>query len=319
MNEFERTISELESLYVDPVLGELISESKDVNELVSAQPITDIESQALVIDLNARWRDAGFYNKKMFVTGTTMVGGNIHDVDHVFENGINTGTDFVNKAFQARGFTMRNTITETNQGIAVRQQLLLRGRMEIKSKSGVDGIENEECGIVLDANTMIECREKTPAKVAAWMEVYHPEAKAEIDYSVVEAKNESQATMALRELTLPMQGYGKKELKQQKSYIETYLNAVNRYDLHVPYVVELLGDCQIFGDGGFKDQVITSEHKTLVLLSDLFLRPDEVTRTFKVCVSGSLIGNNKSKIDVMNMPLETIMSIESMRAAYRIK
>ena len=317
MNEFERTISELESLFVDPVLGKLISNAKEVNEIVSAQPITDTESKSLVEDLNAQWRDGDFYNKKMYVTGEVFIGGHFRDVDYIDDESEGRSNELVGHAFQGHGFSMRSSITATPDGMMVSQQLLLRGRTEVKSKTGIGGVDNEECGIVLAGDTMIECREKTPAKVAAWMDVYQPEVKADIDYSIMESDNEAVATLALQELSVALQGHGKKELKQQKEYIEAYLNSVQKYEQHVPYAVELIGECQILGEGGFKDDVITSEKTSFVLLSELYLKENDDTGEFTPWARGSLIGINKQKIDAIRMPLQTIMTIESTRDAYR--
>jgi len=317
MNEFERTFSEIESLFADPILGKIISDAKEVNEIVSAQPITHAESVQLVEDLNAQWRAGDFYNKKMYVTGEVFIGGNFHNVDYIEQDGEGSKNEHTPLRFQGHGFSMRNTSVMTPDGMTVTQQLLLRGRTEVKSKGDVEGVSNEECGIVLASDTIIECREKTPAKVAAWLDVYNPDVKAEIDYSIMEADNEASATLALRELVISIEGHGKKDVKQQKTYIEAYLNAVNKYEQHVPYAVELLGECQILGDGGFHNRIITSENTTFVLLSELFLEENTETQQLKPWVRGSLIGTDKQKIEAIRMPLETIMAIESTRDAYR--
>ncbi|MBC7459444.1 hypothetical protein H7200_01885 [Candidatus Saccharibacteria bacterium] len=319
MNEIERALSDVESLFVDPALNQFLNDAKDMNEIVREKPISDDEARSLLDEMNQQWRDASFYDQKMYVTGDMYVGGQFHEVEYQDTSLEAYKNTMVNQSFKAHGFSLINMVSEDDNGVNVQQQLVLRGVIKTQDEAGIKGISYENCGIILDRDVIIECKARTPAKVAAWLDVYYPEVKCDIDQSLSSATNEADATMNLRELSIPMIGTKKSEIKQQQKYIELYLRHNNRYEQYVPYLVELLGECQIFthDNGGFVDSTIMSERKSLLLIANLFVRTDYTAREFMICAEATLIQSGKKRAQLINMPLKTFMSIESTRDIVR--
>jgi hypothetical protein len=317
MDEFERTLAELELIFTDPELEAALTSVKELNEIIAADPASILDGTLLIEELNDNWTEKEFKGKTMFATGQMYVGGRYRDIEDV-SNSDMTKNDVVNMMFTSHGFSLLNVMKQNGDEIVIEQQIVMRGRTEVGDKKGIGGITNVECGVILDPQTVIECKEMTPAKVAAWLDTYHPDVKQAIDNRIMESENESDLTLLLQDIELPIAGTNKKEIKQQKQYIESYLQSAAVFEKNVPYLTELLGDCQVLNPdkGKFEDTTITSLSKTMFLISNLFLKKSQ-EGTFTIHVQGSLIGVGKSDLLVANMPISTILSIESGRDLLR--
>jgi len=315
MDEFERTIVELEAIFTDPELDKILAYSRDVNSIIKDEPTTTLDAYKIVNELERDWQTKGFKNKEMFVTGSVYVGGNYQLVTDTSSMD-DCKVDLVNMPFKAQGFSMLNILKDvdpTTNTLVYDQRLVLWGFMEFADKNGVDGVSIENCGIIIDENVLIECKEMTPAKVSAWLEVYETDTKRSIDEVLVNAENEAEATLQLKDVAFPIAKMRRKARKEHQGYLEEYLNHTNRYEQYIPYLAELIGDCEIYyqHDGGWKDNVITSQRKTILVINRLFLRINHDKTAFIPWIEGIIVGSDKKQGRLVRLPLETIDSIES--------
>ena len=313
MDEFERTIAELEAIITDPELDKLLSDIRDFNTMLADMPASDVDSYLLVDDLNKQWIDKGFMNKRMYVTGPVYVGGNYGDVENV--SGIDT-RELTDHVFTSRGFTLLNVMSEDSEDFHIYQQLVMKGRIALDGEAYQEGVGNDECAVILDTSTFIECRERTPAKVAAWLEIYYPELKQEIDACLVGADDEAGALRLLAQASLSMDGVTKRERKEQKLYLESYIREELQFETHIPYIVEFLGECKEFDKQTrtFIPMTITSRRKCFASVGDLGVRRKKGTNEYEVWIGATLIGNDKTGYKILRMPASTIYSIESIRS-----
>jgi len=318
MDEFERTIQELEAIFTDPELERILSNAREINKLISEETATTEDAIQIVEDLNVEWRLKEFHAKKMYVTGPVYVGGQFHTIEDIAPMD-DTRNEMVNTPFTSQGFSMLNVVSEVDGALQYDQQLVMWGYMEVKGKGGVGGVTIEKCGIYLTDEVSIECREMTPAKVSAWLEAYHPDVKQSIDATVVSSENEADATLNLAEVPLIIDTMNKKELKDLKLFTEVYLNQVIQYEQHVPYIVELAGHCEVFyaNGGGFTDNVIATDRKRLMLVSELSIRTNETKTEFIVWIHGIVMEKDKKSTKLLRMPIETVHTIESGRDILR--
>jgi len=313
MDEFERTIAELEAIMTDPELDKLLSDARDLNIMLADMPVSDVDSYLLVDDLNKQWIDKGFMNKRMHVTGSVRVGGNYGDVEHVSEIDTRELTDH---AFTSRGFTLLNVMHEDADSFRINQQLVMKGRIALEGGEYQNGVGNDECAIILDPTTLIECRERTPAKVAAWLEIYYPEIKQQVDACLVGAEDEAGALTLLAQTSLSMDGVTKRERKEQKLYLESYIREELQFETHVPYIVEFLGECKEFDrqTRTFIPMTIMSRHKCFASVGDVGVRRKKGTNEYEVWIGVTLIGNDKTGYKILRMPASTVYSMESIRS-----
>ena len=237
MDEFEKTLVELEAVITDPVLDKLLVKVRSVNESVKYGPLSTVEALTVVGDLNKEWSDEEFVDKEMHVTGPMYVGkqfGLLEDVsslEHVKKN-------YADHPFMAKDFSVVNVVRYEQGVLAYDQEFLLRGLLEVKGSK-----EPQHCAIVVDQSVLIESKELTPAKVSAWLDSYYPEAKGVIDLAFESAQNEAEATLALADIVYPITFTEKKQRKELRSYLKKYINNRIKYDTYVPYIVKIDGFC----------------------------------------------------------------------------
>jgi hypothetical protein len=317
MDEFERTIVELEAVFTDPELQKVLTQAREYNELIKDDPASSIDAACIVAELNKRWKDNEFYGKEMFITGPVIVGGRYQ----VVEDAVTCGdiTHMTGAAMTSQGFSMLNIVEDKEGVLHYSQKLVMWGYMDFDDDEGIGGTRIEHCGVVINDDVSIECKEMTPAKVAAWLEVYHNDTKRDIDNALINSTNEADATLRLGVLEYPINESKKKEKKKLKSYIEKYLNHMNQYERNIAYLVELIGTCEAYfpHDGGYKDTFITTNFKTPMLITEILLRENDEKTMFIPWISGSLVGHDKKAAMLIRMPLETIYAIESGRDIYK--
>lgn len=320
MDEFEQTITELEALFTDPEFKETLDEVRQINELLADEPTSESDAQAIIEDLNAKWRAKDYYGKEMFVTGNVHVGGTYGDVEYG-DLDPESMTTFTNGSFISKGFVMIASLQEGADGPLVRQQVIMNGMVEIDDDTeyGIAGKSNEACGIILSPETNIECKELTAPKAAAWLEMYYPDTKLLLDACVIEADDESGQTINLRDTPFTPAHSRKKEAQDQKRALQVYLEKQIQYELYVPYLMELCGDCEVFDAkrAKWEDKQITSNQKSMVIVQTLMVEIEKKTKEFKFFIQGLLVTSLKNDATLIKMPLQTILSMESGREKLR--
>lgn len=322
MDEFERTVAELETLFEDPGFKKAVDEVLLVNDLLRDEPTSEDDARAIIKDLNERWREAGYRNKEMFVTGSVSIGGTGDTVEY---GDINTAsaTQFNDYPFISDGFRMIISPEERDGVLSISQEVIMTGRIEYDDESeySVEGKSNDVCSIRLVPETHIEFKKMTASKAAAWLELYYPDTKRAIDQYAVYADNECEMTEDLRDNPLPPADQNPKEARMQKRAIQTYIDSVVSYERFVPYLVELFGECELYDahEMTWEKKSIMSNVKSMVVIDSLVVKIDKQSRDFHFSFRGWLLSSNKTEATLMKLPLQTIISMESGRELLRPK
>lgn len=317
MDEFERTIGELESLFVDPQFKAFLDEVRLYNELLQAKPTTDADAQAVVEDLNDRWMRHGYYGRTVHVTGGMYIGGNHDDIRYEPLSDANLARDMKAYPMKSTGFSFISVPVERDGVLAIEQELVMRGRIEFEDDEGVDGVSNEKCAVRV-TDTLIECREMTPQKAAAWLDVYYAEPRKLIDESILKADDEAGAAMNLGQVTLPIAEGSKKDAKTLRRVLKTYLKEYLSFEQYIPYRAVLIGEMRTYDPQSTNwdtDEIILNYNSTIAI-HGVDVRLNRELQQYDIWLSATLVGKGKKDFMIIEFPLETLVSLESGRELF---
>jgi len=317
MDDFERTLEELESIIIDPEFKASLEEVYDINSLLLDQPVTEDEGFKILEDINAKWRKNGYHQRKIHVSGGIYIGGDPEYIEYPELEPTNL-SDFTSKVLKSTEFMIRSVPRMQNDKLLVEQQVLLRGFGEVEDDEGVGGISIESCAVPLMPNTVIECREMTPQKAAAWLETYHQDTKLLIDQCIVQAEDEAEALINLRDTPLPPAEGSRKEVRELKKILQAYLTANVKFELYIPYRAVLFGAATVFDTVNleWESKELMSVDKSLLTISTSSLKLNRETKEFEIWIEGNII-TSKSDVTYVKLPIKTIESLESGRDIYR--
>lgn len=312
-------MSELESVVTDSELTRILTESRELNVRIKDMPLSVLESAMKVERLNREWKQRGFYDKDMFVTGQVYFGGTYDGVQDIHPKP-EAQHKFVDAGFTSKGFSILNIVDEIDGVMQQDQKLVMWGIMRFENEKSPGGMYVQNCGIVIDDEVYIECREMTPGKANAWLDTYHPDIKFSIDNALMNADNEAEATTLLQNLELPIESKKKKTLKELIENLELYLNHFNQYEAFIPYLTELIGDCTVLDEksGGYYESSIATSYKTPLLIKGLSVRHNEDKTSLNIWLHGKIIERDKRSSKQVIMPIETIHKIDSGREILKL-
>jgi hypothetical protein len=318
MDEFERTIDELETLFVDPVFKATIESVHEMNEMIRDQPVTESEAAQIIASLNLQWRQNGYYNRMVHVSGEMVVGGGLEDI--VYTDGSQPDPGYYdNQPVQSKGFGMEVTTSLEDGVLTYRQVIVMKGRIELPDENGIGGVTNEACTVPVVPEVIIECYEDTPQKIAAWLEVYHPDTKNLIDECIIQADDEAGAIINLRDTPLSLPEGSKKEIREVKQHLNDYISDYITFEQHIPYRAVLFGPIKLFNAEtlSWEDHDAMSEKHSLLNIQKASITHNRPTQEFKIWLEASIIVGSKIDVMTVKIPLSTLESLESGREILR--
>jgi hypothetical protein len=318
MDEFERTIDELETLFVDPVFKATIESVHEMNEMIRDQPVTETEATQILSALNQQWRHDGYYHRMIHVTGEMIVGGGLEDI--VYPDASQPDPGHYNaQPIQSKGFGMEVTTNLEDGVLSYQQVIVMKGRIELADENGIGGVTNEACTVPVVPEVSIECHEVTPQKIAAWLEIYHPDTKNLIDECIMQADDEAGAIMNLRDTPLSVPEGSKKDIRELKQYLNNYISEYITFEQHIPYRAVLFGPLKLFNADtlSWEDHDAMSEKRSLLNIQKASVTQNRRTQEFKIWLEATIIVGSKIEVKTVRIPLSTLESLESGREILR--
>lgn len=314
MDNIERTFLELESLFADPEFKASLDEVKEINELLLIEPTDEADAGVIINALNAKWHSENYFAEEMYVTGDVYIGGSYGDIEYV-DLGEERPANLTDYPFISYGFSLLASITELEGEPSVHQQIIMVGRIETPNRGDVGGISNDVCAIPLSSATSIEHKGLTAHKADAWLDVYMPDTKAMINQSVLEAGDESEAVMNLKNVLLPPPEKRKRDTKELQRVLDVFIGSVLAFDRHVPYLVEILGECKLFDTqkAGWHSQHVTNINTSLLTIRSPEVILNKETKQFEVSLVGTLVLPGKDNTMLIKVPLSSLRAIQSGR------
>jgi len=312
MDNIERTFLELEALVTDPEFRASLDEVNDLNECLLIESTDEADARSLIDGLNARWHSRNYYAEEMHVTGDVYIGGSYKDVEYIdLDDAV--PTSFTDYPFICYGFSLLASIAEHDGEPVVRQRIVMIGRIETPNKGDIGGISNDVCCIPLPPETSIEYKGLTANKASAWLEAYMPDVRAAIDACFNDADDESEAVMNFKGIELPVAEKRKRDTKELRRMLDTYIESVLEFDRYVPYLVEIMGECKLFDahKSEWRSQRVTSINTSLLLIGSPEVLLDKVANTFEVYLVGTLVQSGKDNGSLIKVPLSSLQAIQS--------
>ena len=318
MDEFERTIDELETLFVDPVFKATIESVHEINEIIRDQPVNESEAAQIISTLNQQWRQNGYYHRTVHVTGEMVVGGGLEDIAYP-DASQPAPSHYDNQPIQSKGFRMDVTTSLESGELSYQQVIAMKGRIELEDKKGVGGVINEVCTIPLLPEVIVECREVTPQKIAAWLDIYHSDIKSLIDECIIQSDDEASAIMNLRDTPLCFAEGSKKNIRELKQYLNDYLSEYVQFEQYMPYRAVLFGPLKLFNTDTlcWEDHDAMSEGRSLLNIKKASVTQNKRTQEFKIWLEANIIVGSKIDVMTVRIPLSTLESLESGREILR--
>lgn len=318
MNEAERILVEVESVVVDPDFKHVLKNAEDINNLVrEIGSVNELEATALIEDLNREWADLKFAERMLHVNGNVYMGETIGDIVYASRNGapvsLNDGKVYSTK------FYMESVPVTVGTAIDVQQQVLLRGYVRYDIGSGENGRQHEECSIPLNEEATIEYRGMTAKKAERWLDVYHQDAKIEIDQALLQADNEAEALLNLKDVQLPKWEKNKKESRNLRKVLEAYLGESLKFEQDIPYRASLYGMfMQLNTETNEWDDVeFEGLQKSLLKISTPLVEKGIQEERYVLYVSAKIIEARGKKPRYVRIPVEAFETLETGRDIYR--
>lgn len=315
MDEFEKTLVELESLFVDPEFKKSIDEVKDINQLLANQPVTDEEAFNIIAGINDKWCKNGYFGRNLHIVGDAFVGGQHNDLEYE-ELKPESMTKLRGQPIANSGFSFQTTLKMQEDNLIVEQHIMLRGRMDVEESIG--GIINQPIVMPLEVDTVIECRDLTPQKAAAWLEVYYPDTKVLIDECLLQAEDETEMVMNLKDTPLALSTGVRKNDRELRKMLQVYIASNLIFDQYMPYRAVLFGPAKIrnIQKIEWEKSNIMSENRSALNIKEPFVKLNRESHVFEVWLLANIIQRSKTDVTYCQIPLKSIESLESGRGIF---
>jgi hypothetical protein len=319
MDEIEALFATLERIAGDPTFDKLMDDIKEMNQYLRSDPCSENEANDIIKGLRKQLRDANMDNAPIKVTGRVYMQDLVDDYDPDKELDPEFATSFVAQDMSLEGFTIL-----TDEDAA--PQIYLRASTLIE-KAGDDMDEDDEddddllveCVIPLKDEVSVVFEGMSAARSAAWLEIYQPEVKEELDVRLANCDFETEAVMALRDMKVPVADLNSEEISELKSHLRLYTASLVEFEKSALYVAELIGQAGIHNEATNLNEVhtIRSQDETFLAIRSIEYALNSHETQLEPLINAVLVGAKKHEEYVAYIPPNTFYSLISLREERR--
>ncbi len=312
--------ADIEKVVTDPVFTQTFDEIHTYNQLLADMPIDTEEAKILMTKINQDWHTNGFAGKELTLSGVAYVGVAPKEIDSTTTLYDENKTTFIHQPIRSQRFCLLSRPIIDDDGVHIDQRIMLHAYTLI---DGEGGIEQEDCTVLIEPETIFEYDGMTPSRASAWLEVYYPELKQEIDMTAVNNDTDAATIMGLKNIPIPLDNLSKTNTKELVKNLDAYLNHALNFDIEIPYVTELLGQVRIFNPfmesvkGKYRNTTIMSQEASLVIITRIHFKPNQTKDELDLWLYGRLIIPSTNSSMIIQIPKDTILSLHSGREMLR--
>lgn len=314
MSDIERSIQNIENIIVDPEFRLMQQTVEKLNELLYFDPKPADIALSHVDRLNKLWREGGFHGQSFYVTGLMHAGGEYESPIYAPLTG---ATRYFSQRVVSQGFVlhyaMNEFVLENDNAPTFTQKIIMRGRTLIDDPSGVDGKAEVACAFDM-TRTLVEYREMTPGRAAAWLCEYAPEVKEDIDIALFEASNEREAVLNLAEVSIDVEGMKNRKVEKLIQYICHWLLGEVKFDRHFPYMISVEGQVNLFNPLSLQREDANINDILYAHAREISVSLNQATKTLGFGLSAEIIDGPQSVARPAQIPLSAIQDIQSTKA-----
>lgn len=321
MDSTDESLRKMHEVLIDSAMADTISLATELNThlLSEIAPLEKLEEY--IKYLNEKWQADGYQYEHIALSGSLYLCDEGTSREEV-------SNDMPEESMRVDRLNKVEVITTGFKAISSEeiigsqkysvQRIYLKGFVEPNNFIVFDDIDQDEtnddyhdCLIPLDGHSYVEYNKMTHNKAKAWLELYSPSLKTELDL-LSTFEDTAERIMCLKHFgNIPYEPTVD-DYDVQMEVIKAYIEYLSDFDFQLPYLFEITGRIEPIG-AKVDNVFVRSDGPEAFMMTDFIVKRDDEKGAFILSLRGDLIPRRRSSSNPIVLPIQSIRSAVSVR------